>query len=143
MNEFDQFIKQDLKVTYYARYTDDIIIISQDKIYLQNLIRPMELFLREKLALGFHPEKTMIKKYTDGVDFLGYVLFPHHLLIRKRSKNRMFRKYQEKIRQERNGEITKERLDASLQSYLGMISHANSNKLKEKLQNEYIFFKHR
>ncbi len=139
MNEFDQFVKHKLKIEHYARYTDDIIIISNDKAYLQNLIKPIELFLKEKLNLSLHPEKTIIRKYNAGIDFLGYVLFPHHILVRKRSKNRMLRKYQERIREEKAGMIGKEKLLATLQSYLGMLSHANSYHLQERLKNEYWF----
>ena len=44
MNEFDQFVKHNLKVEYYARYTDDFIIISTNKAYLENLIIPIQNF---------------------------------------------------------------------------------------------------
>jgi RNA-directed DNA polymerase len=141
MNEFDQFVKHKLKIEHYARYTDDIIIVSSNKEYLQSLIQPIELFLKGKLSLSLHPEKTIIKKYTEGVDFLGYVLFPHHILVRKRSKNRMLRKYQEKIKEERAGKIEKEKLLATLQSYLGMLSHANSYRLQEEMKNQALFLK--
>ena len=38
MNEFDQFMKHELKVKNYARYTDDFVIIAKDKTYLQSLL---------------------------------------------------------------------------------------------------------
>ena len=47
MNVFDQFVKHDLKVKYYARYTDDFAIISDNKNYLKELLVPIKLFLQE------------------------------------------------------------------------------------------------
>lgn len=63
MNEFDQFIKHKLKVKYYARYTDDFIIISANRTYLKNLIIPIQEFLMTKLCLELHPNKVLIAKH--------------------------------------------------------------------------------
>ena len=141
MNEFDQFVKHELKVKNYARYTDDIIIISTDLEYLENLIKPIETFLKERLFLDLHPDKTSIRKYTQGIDFLGYVIFPYCTLIRKRSKNRMQRKFKAKILDYYSGKISKDSLDQTLQSYIGMLSHADSYKLTELLKNQMWFLK--
>ena len=51
MNEFDQFVKHKLKIKYYARYTDDFIIVSTDKVYLENLIPLIQDFLKTKLGI--------------------------------------------------------------------------------------------
>lgn len=134
MNEFDQFVKHELKVKHYARYTDDIIIISSDLKYLQNLIEPMETFLKEKLRLSFHPNKTIIRKYINGVDFLGYIILPHCILMRKRSKRRMFRKTKQKIRELDKDEISEETLRQTFESYYGILSHANEYKTRKRLE---------
>lgn len=57
MNEFDQFMKHEMKVEHYARYTDDFVIVSNDKEYLENLLPPMEDFLRSKLFSRTSPEE--------------------------------------------------------------------------------------
>lgn len=51
LNEFDQFVKQDIRVKYYVRYTDDFIIVADSKSYLENLIKPICLFLKNELSL--------------------------------------------------------------------------------------------
>src|SRR5690606_13680880 len=38
MNEFDQFMKHQLKAKYYIRYADDFVVLSSDKNYLENLL---------------------------------------------------------------------------------------------------------
>lgn len=139
MDEFDQFIKHVLKVKHYARYTDDFVIISHDREYLQNLIQPIQKFLNETLFLTLHPNKISIRKYTQGIDFLGYVLFPYHRLIRKRTWRRMLRKFKRKVQEYKEGRITEERVKQSLNSYLAVLSHADANELGEFLKNQLLF----
>jgi retron-type reverse transcriptase len=57
MHEFDMFMKQGLRVKHYIRYTDDFIILSEDKKYLDELLPPIEEFLRTKLKLSLHENK--------------------------------------------------------------------------------------
>lgn len=137
MNEFDQFVKHELKVKHYARYTDDFVIVSENPDYLKQLLTAIDLFLKEKLKLELHPKKIEIIKYNRGVDFLGYVILPKHIKVRTKTKHRIVRKLNFLIKQHERGEISKERVEASLQSYLGVLSHANAYKLAEKLKNHF------
>ncbi|MFA7653449.1 MAG: reverse transcriptase/maturase family protein [Candidatus Magasanikbacteria bacterium] len=135
MNEFDQFIKHDLKVKYYARYTDDFIIISTDRNYLRDILTPITNYLNDRLKLSLHPKKVSIRKCQQGVDFLGYVVRPHHLLVRNKTKQRMFRKLKDKATLFRDEQIDDYSLSQSLQSYLGALSHASAYHLGQDLQN--------
>ncbi|MCX6751378.1 MAG: reverse transcriptase/maturase family protein [Candidatus Nomurabacteria bacterium] len=138
MNEFDQFIKHKLKVKYYARYTDDFIVVSKNKEYLVNLIPQINEFLNKNLELELHPKKVEIIPYHKGVDFLGYVVFPHHILVRKKTKKRIVNKLTLKLSQYQEGIIEKKTFQASLQSYLGVLSHANAYQFSENLKNNFL-----
>src|SRR3989339_431700 len=140
MNEFDQFLKKDLKVEHYARYTDDFVVISGDREYLVKLIGSIQEFLKEKLQLGLHPDKVEIFRCNQGIDFLGYIMFPYHKLVRKRTVKRMFRKLKETAGKFQKGLISEEKAKASLNSYLGILSHANAKKLSENLVNKFWFW---
>ena len=139
MNHFDQFMKHDLKVENYARYTDDFIIVSHDRAYLENLIQLIQDFLQNRLLLNLHPKKIMIRKYSHGIDFLGYVILPYYRLIRKRTWKRMLRKFRAKAKDFRHGKISEENLNQSLQSYLGILSHADTYDISEFLKNQKLF----
>jgi len=141
MGKLDMFMKQVLRVRHYARYTDDFVIVSADRSYLEELIPRIRAFLKEHLALDLHPKKVIIRKYSQGVDFLGYVTLPHAKLVRKRTKNRMLRKLREKMRDLERGLISEESVSRSFQSYLGILSHANAHKLSEHLKNQYLFWR--
>lgn len=128
LNQLDQFIKQDLKVKYYLRYCDDFIILGKDSEYLKTLVAEIRQFLDFRLKLVLHPRKIIFRKYSQGIDFLGYVVHPHHTIIRTKTKRRMFKKLNIKIQ-------NKEPLDRSMPSYLGMLQHANSEKIKRVLSD--------
>ena len=140
MNGLDQFIRHDLKVKYYARYTDDFIIILDNENYLKKLLSPIQLFLKEKLKLELHPSKVSIRKYHHGIDFLGYVALPHHIALRTRTKKRMMWKLRNKMAEYKNNTIDKSTLLATFQSYLGVLSHADAHKLSQEIQNKFWFW---
>jgi retron-type reverse transcriptase len=119
MNEFDQFVKHKLKAKYYIRYADDFVILSRDKADLEKRLRYIVVFLREELQLELHPKKVSISTIASGVDFLGWVHFPDHRVLRTTTTRRMLRRTQG---------LQKE--DASVQSYLGMLRHGNAHTLE-------------
>lgn len=122
MNEFDQHMKHVLKVKYYIRYADDFVILSHNKQYLEELLPQISNFLLQKLKLTLHPEKVFIKPYSLGVDFLGWIHFPNHRVLRSATKRRMFKNLQ------LNGDKPE-----VVVSYLGMLKHGNSWKLQQKV----------
>ncbi|MGD0328488.1 MAG: reverse transcriptase/maturase family protein [Minisyncoccia bacterium] len=137
LNEFDQFVKHDLYIKHYVRYTDDFLIVSNDSEKLKTFLQPMRDFLRERLKLELHPDKVEIRRYSRGVDFLGYIAFPHFRLLRKKTEKRMYRKLGRIISDYRRGAVSKERAEASLNSYLGILSHADVYRVSERLRNDF------
>lgn len=115
LNEFDQFIKRELKRKYYLRYCDDFIIIADNEAEARAFIAPIEKFLATHLSLSIHKGKISIKKYRQGIDFVGYVVRPHHVLLRTRTKKRIFNAVR------RKSETSNFR--NSLDSYLGILKH--------------------
>ncbi len=121
MNEFDQFIKHKIKAKYYIRYADDFVVFSHDKIYLQSLIQHISKFLEHTLGLSLHPDKVFIKTLASSVDFLGWVHFSDHRVLRTATKKRMVKKIYENPKPE------------VFASYIGMLSHGNTYKLQNLL----------
>ncbi|MBU2037099.1 reverse transcriptase/maturase family protein [Patescibacteria group bacterium] len=123
MNELDQFIKRKLKAKYYIRYADDFVIFSENREWLEKQISVVADFLSHELKLQLHPEKVFIKSLSSGVDFLGWVNFSHHRVLRSSTKWRMYKKL------EADGGI------GTMASYLGLLSHGNAYKLICRAQN--------
>ncbi len=115
MNEFDQFAKHKLKAKYYIRYADDFVVMSDDRSWLESLVPRISSFLDAHLTLTLHPDKLYIKTLSSGVDFLGWVHFPDHRVLRTTAKRKMVKRSNAKRE--------------TVQSYLGLLSHGNARKL--------------
>ncbi len=96
----------------------------EDKNALRILsqIIPIRYFLKKELELKLHPDKISIKTLASGIDFLGWVNFPDHRILRTTTKRRMFRNIKDK-----KGK------PETVQSYFGLMSHGNSYKLKKEI----------
>jgi retron-type reverse transcriptase len=140
LGELDRFIKQELKVEYYIRYTDDFLILSESKKYLEDIVPKIIDFLEENLLLKIHEEKTKIRKTSQGIDFLGYVVFENHRLIRTKTKRRIMKKFEARIKEYKQGFISKDSLLQTLQSYLGFMSHADARKIQHYFKNMFWFW---
>jgi len=138
LGELDRLVKQELKVKYYLRYTDDFLIISEDKEYLEKILPPVASFLQEELRLKIHDEKTKIQKTSRGVDFLGYVVFNKYKLVRTKTRKRIYGKFKMKIENYIEGKISKNSLSQSLQSYLGFLCHGESLAIVETFKRKYF-----
>ncbi|MFA5942242.1 MAG: reverse transcriptase/maturase family protein [Candidatus Paceibacterota bacterium] len=119
MNEFDQFVKHKLKARHYIRYSDDFVILSRDRSYLCNVLQPIGAFLRDRLKLDLHPDKVFIKTFASGVDFLGWVHFSDHRVLRTSTKRRMLKA------------VSGNPSEGNVSSYRGMLRHGNAHKLSK------------
>jgi retron-type reverse transcriptase len=125
LNELDQYIKQELKIKYYYRYVDDFIILSNSKKELHKYKQKIRYFLKKKLNLDLPKKKCNIFKIKDGVDFVGYKIFPNKILIRKRNLKRFLNKIKSKN--------TNKNYNYTIYSYLGYFKYANAYNLLLKL----------
>lgn len=123
MNEFDQFVKHTLKAKYYIRYADNFVILSRDHAWLSKLLPEIASFLETRLKLSLHPQKVYVKTFASGVDFLGWIHFPDHRVLRTATKRRMVRR------------LAESSSDGTKTSYRGLLSHGNAWKLRSQLLN--------
>jgi hypothetical protein len=56
------------------------------------LIPVLGEFLTNELKLTLHPDKVLVQKWYQGVDFLGFIHFPYHMVMRTKTKKRIIRK---------------------------------------------------
>lgn len=129
MHEFDYFVKHQLKAKHYIRYADDFVLVSHDKAWLEAQIPKIEYFLGEVLCLNLHPDKVYIRSLASGVDFLGWVHWPDHKVMRPATARRMIKRVRENPKPE------------TVQSYLGLLRHGNAERLTKAVLNEYGLWK--
>ncbi len=124
MNEFDRYVKHRVKARYYIRYADDFVFLSENRKQLESVLSRIDEYLLVRLKLDLHPNKVFIKTFSSGVDFLGWVHFSNHRVLRTVTKRRVFRVIKE----------TKGKRE-TVQSYLGLHTHGNTRKLMERIIN--------
>jgi RNA-directed DNA polymerase len=128
LHNLDLYIKKELGCRFYIRYNDDFVIISNNFKKLEEVRAKIMEFVSKELKLEIPIEKTSIRNALRGIDFLGYVVLPKAVLLRNKTKGKMFSK------------ICSENID----SYFGMLKHCNSYNLKKKIlskiQNENGIF---
>ena len=100
-----------------------ISYFSHDKKCIESLVPRIATFLESRLALSLHPNKVFIKTLASGVDFLGWVHFTNHRVLRTSTKRRMLRRVAATESQE------------VIASYRGLLSHGNASKRASLLRD--------
>jgi retron-type reverse transcriptase len=146
LDGFDRFIKERKSMSYYVRYMDDFIVISEDKRKLQQLISEMKQFL-QGLQLRLNAS-TRIYKAACGFPFLGLsirVTKKGKVIHRMRtaSKVRMRKRLKVVEAAYKNGELSIEQMLSSFMSYLGHLKYVDDYHLnlevKQHLQKLGFF----
>ena len=127
LSAFDHWIKEQMRVKYYFRYMDDIVILHGSKEYLHFLIPKIINYLRID-GLTVKDNWQIFPTYTRGLDFVGYRIFDDFILLRKTTCLKMERKMRELAKKE----VLTESDSCSIASYLGWMKYCNSYRLQEK-----------
>lgn len=125
----DHYVKHDLGIEMYGRYVDDFFLIHRDKDYLKKCLHSIEYFLHDELHLGLNPKKVYLQPVNHGVKFLGVVVEPGHTNVARRTVSN-FRKAVDSINNmvgdHRQSKSEVQKSIASINSYLGLLSHYNT-----------------
>jgi RNA-directed DNA polymerase len=151
LNELDQFAKHQLKIKYYLRYVDDLLILYQDADQLKLWQWKIDDFLQEKLKLHLHPQKSTIQPVHKGMNFVGFIVKPKYNLVRNRTvkklKSKLWHFDQKTISLNSEHPIrlwTPElcgdfkEIFATVNSYYGQFRHANTFRLRRHLYHKHF-----
>jgi RNA-directed DNA polymerase len=120
LNELDHFVKRELKCPAYLRYVDDFLLFADDKSRLWEW-RSAVIEYAASLRLTLHQNRTQPRPVTEGIPFLGFIVFPTHRRLKRRKGILFRRRFKQRIKAFQRGDITFEQLDASVQ---GWVNHA-------------------
>ena len=119
----DHYLKDRYGVRHFYRYCDDGVVLGKSKAELWE-IRDAVHEQVEQIDLKVKANERVFP-VDEGIDFLGYVIYPDHVLLRKRIKQKFARKMHEvKSRKRRRVLIA---------SFYGMAKHADCIMLFNKL----------
>jgi hypothetical protein len=167
LNGLDHFVKHELRVKGYIRYMDDLLLLGPDSATLLQWRDAIALYLRGNLRLSLHPDKELLSKTGQGIAYLGYRVYPHYLHVCSSSVNALKARldfFKHLFRPERfpicrkpvrgawhglgeSGEIRPpvnpdwpllKRMEATINSYYGIMGHAQSYKLRKALYHKHF-----
>ena len=107
LDQLDRYIKKELGWKYYGRYVDDSFIVMREEEVerFKGDIKNIEDFLR-RIGLTLHPNKRSLQPASNGVDFLGSVIYPGRIFPGKRiirNAGRAFSEVVEGVRDVKSG----------------------------------------
>ena len=140
MTKLDKYIKENLKICYYARYMDDFVLILESKEKAKGTLEKIKVFLSENLKLELN-SKTAYFKQSQGINYCGFRIWKTHRLLREQSKKKMKRKLKNFEKLYKKGIIELPYITACINSWKGHAKHANSFHLVNKLLNEFVLKK--
>lgn len=137
LNDFDHFVKRQLKARYYGRYVDDFYLVDQCKEVLTNYRKVITTYLKDKLGLEVHPLKIYLQKYDKGVLFVGGFVKPYRTYVNNRVKSN----FSQRIYALKKENITAGKLEMTVNSYLGSMRAFRSFNIRRKIMkhNTWLF----
>lgn len=137
LDRLDNYVKHTLKVHFYARYVDDFCLLVKGKDNAWRIYREIEKFLWETLQLELSP-KSRIQKATAAVEFVGYLITPHGVRIRKKTTAHIKRSLRLVMEQYASGELEYSQAIETAICYLGMCKNVNGYNLSRWIQENFI-----
>ena len=136
MNPFDHFVKRELRCRGYVRYVDDFLLFAEHKRTLWSwlgAIRGRLAKLRLTMHPGAHP-----RPVTEGIPFLGFIVFPHRRRLKRRKGIQFQRKLRDLIAAHHNGEIGIEAITASVQGWVNHVRYGNTVGLRKAILRKAV-----
>lgn len=137
LNELDQFVKHNLKATYYIRYVDDFVILSHSKKLLKKYKDEIDGFLKNKLDITLHPEKSKIVFVKKGVHFLGLRIFYYHTLLAKKNMRKFNKKLFKMQDKYSSKSISREDVVERFEGWMAYVTNANTYKYRKKITGKF------
>jgi len=139
LDKLDKYIKEELKVKYYVRYMDDMILLIKDKEEAILLKDKISLLLKERLHLELN-YKSRYYPNKMGINFCGYRIYETHILIRNRSKKKIKKKIRKWNKEYDNNVLNVNELILSFNSWIAHSSHTNSYNITNKYKSKIKYF---
>lgn len=119
----DHPLKDGMGVRHFFRYCDDGLVLAETKAELWVIRDAIHEMLED---IGFQVKRNeRIYQVTEGIDFVGYVIYPDHVRLRKRIKKKFAAKIKKIKSRKRRHEL--------IASFYGMTKHADCANLNNKL----------
>ena len=124
LNSFDHFVKRELRCGGYVRYVDDFLLFAEDKTLLWRWKTAVQNRLAD-LRLTIHAASSP-RPETEGVSFLGFVVYPQQRRLKRRKGLYYRRKLLGLLDAHTRDQIGVDQITASVQGWVNHTRYANT-----------------
>lgn len=125
LDKLDKYIKNELRIKYYVRYMDDMVILLRGKEECREVKEKIIKYLDRYLGLKLN-DKSRYYPSNMGVNYCGYIIYETHRLLRKRNKIMIKKKIKRWRELDKEGILDRHRVLLSYNSWCAHVKHANS-----------------
>lgn len=129
-NEIDQWIKRELRVKRYLRYMDDMVAIFASQSEAELFVRQVEV---RAAQYGLTFSKWSVHRATQGINALGYRIWPTHKLLRRRAIVMFRRDMRRLIHGKAEGWASTDQITARVKAFVAHAKHGDTWRLRGKL----------
>jgi hypothetical protein len=129
-NEIDQWIKRDLRVKRYLRYMDDMVAIFASQPEAALFVQQVEA---RAAHYGLTYSKWSVHRATQGINALGYRIWPTHKLLRRRAIVAFRRDMRRLARGMDDGWADIDQVTARVRAFVAHAKHGDTWRLRKKL----------
>jgi RNA-directed DNA polymerase len=136
LHALDVFVMRQLGCNAYLRYVDDFALFSDSKQQLWAWKSAIIEFLA-KLRLTIHEGPAQVVPVTQGIPWLGFVVYPDRRRVKGRKVRQAKRHLHQRFDDWQQGKISFAEFDASIQGWINHVRYADSWRLRENILDAF------
>lgn len=130
LSDLDHYAKEVLKIPCYVRYMDDILVFEASREKLKYDFECINAFAVKNVLVLKPP---IFSNYIKGIQFLGYKLFRHKILLSRRSRQRFVNRFYDYERNLHLGIWSQSEYQRHIMPLVAFTQHSYSKRLRHKV----------
>jgi len=127
----DHFVKEVLRIPAYVRYMDDLVLWLDHKETLMDAWARLNQYCASRLNLALKP--FCLNRHSHGLPFLGYLLYPDHTRLARRSRRRFIKKLRIYADHLISGLWTQQEYQDHVLPLIAFTEHAEAKEFRKKI----------
>lgn len=137
LDRLDHFVKRELKCPAYLRFVDDFLLFAPDKATLWAWRTALVDFLAG-LRLTVHETRCQPRPVSEGIPFLGFVVYPTHRRLKRRKGIAYQRQLAQLLADYHAGTLPLDDVTASVRGWVNHVRYADTHGLRRALFREHL-----
>jgi hypothetical protein len=138
LDPLDQWMSRAARAPRYVRYVDDFLVFGDSKAALAEIARGIGEIL-SGLRLSLHAGKSRVYRTSDGVPFLGWLIFRGRARLDRRNVARFRRRMRRLQGEFATGTIELDQVQQRVRAWIAHAAHGSTMRMRERLFEQFAF----